>query len=327
MERKVLVFSVLILMSLTLIIYGCGTTTKNGGPSVSTPKIVYVLDYSPGHWDLFIMNVDGSSSERLTGNGSIGAASSPSINTWDPSVSHDGKKLAFISIRAGTEESLYVQNFDGTGYAKLTDSPSSERFPTWSADGDWIAFARLYDDGSEKILKVRSDGSGNETMLVDTHSITHDEKPDWSHDGSKIAFISDRDSPGTREIYTMNQDGSSQALFFGSPDAWSIDYPKWSPDGTKIVFQVQASLEGSSNRNSNLFIIQTSPPYTLTQITTSDYPIDNVNPEWSADGSKIIFASDRIVNHTYQIYLINADGSDVQELTSAETCDHPVWKP
>ena len=41
--------------------------------------------------------------------------------------------------------------------------------------------------------------------------------------------------------------------------------------------------------------------------------IDTV-PDWSPDGSKVLFASNRVDN--FEVYVMNADGSNVKRLTS-----------
>ncbi len=49
-------------------------------------------------------------------------------------------------------------------------------------------------------------------------------------------------------------------------------------------------------------------------------------PSWSADGSKIAFASDRTGN--FEVYVMNADGSDVTRLTDDPFPDGaPAWSP
>ena len=48
-------------------------------------------------------------------------------------------------------------------------------------------------------------------------------------------------------------------------------------------------------------------------------PVYYFNPEWSADGSKIVFESTR--DGKFAVYVINTDGSDLRKLTSGEAND------
>ena len=327
MKQSSVLFSVLLLASLSvLFLYGCGTVSSDKSSSVSASKILYVSDNLSGTWNIYAMNVDGSRQTLLTLNGSICASIPTPKSCGDPAPSPDGSKLAFNTNKNTTME-IYVQNFDGSGLIKLTNSPSDERYPSWSPDGVWITFTRDYGGTCRKILKARSDGSGSEEALAQTG--TYDEKSDWSHDGSTIVFVSDRNSGlGYSELFTMDTNGSNQHNLFGSLESWSVSYPRWSPDGSKIAFQVDASFESSSDYNYNVFVILTSPPYTLTRITTDDSPVDNCQPEWSGDGSEIIFTSDKRHDGVFEIFSMNADGSNIQNLTSNETVSnlHPAWK-
>lgn len=63
----------------------------------------------------------------------------------------------------------------------------------------------------------------------------------------------------------------------------------------------------------------------IRQLTTSTSA--NVRPAWSPDGKNIAFQSNR--DGPYHIYLMNADGSNLRQLTSGDDNDdrHPNWSP
>ena len=49
-------------------------------------------------------------------------------------------------------------------------------------------------------------------------------------------------------------------------------------------------------------------------------------PAWSPDGTKIAFASDR--DGTFFIYVMNADGSNIERLSTGTAVEHdPTWSP
>lgn len=55
-------------------------------------------------------------------------------------------------------------------------------------------------------------------------------------------------------------------------------------------------------------------------------PVYYFNPDWSPDGSEIVFESTR--DGKYAIYLVRADGSGLRKLTSGEADDEqPRWSP
>jgi TolB protein len=49
-------------------------------------------------------------------------------------------------------------------------------------------------------------------------------------------------------------------------------------------------------------------------------------PDWSPDGKQIAFASER--DHNYEIYVMNADGSNPRRLTNSAMQElYPRWSP
>jgi Tol biopolymer transport system component len=95
--------------------------------------------------------------------------------------------------------------------------------PTWSPDGDWIAF-QSYRDGNPEIYKMTAGGL-SKTRL--TTSSEWDWGPSWSPDGTQIVFVSSRD--GDPEIYRMNADGSFQTRLTNDSDLDS--QPFWGTFG------------------------------------------------------------------------------------------------
>ncbi len=134
--------------------------------------------------------------------------------------------------------------------------------------------------------------------------------------------------PTQAAITVMRPDTSDRRqLTDGSALDWE---PAWSPDGLRVAF--------SSNRTGNwdIFVVNLDGSG-LTQLT--DSPAAEVNPAWSPDGNRIVFASNRdatekdpAANPEYipdsDIYVINADGSNLTRLTDADGEDmQPVYSP
>jgi Tol biopolymer transport system component len=59
--------------------------------------------------------------------------------TWSP----DGSKIAFASNRDGGDLDIYVMDADGTDVTQVTDLPGHEHAPSWSPDGNALAFNRI----------------------------------------------------------------------------------------------------------------------------------------------------------------------------------------
>jgi len=127
-----------------------------------------------------------------------------------------------------------------------------------------------------------------------------------------VAFSSDRDK--NVHIYTINPDGTDVRSTSG--DNNTIDgLPRWSPDGSRIVF--------SSNQSGNYQI------WTMNADGSDRKKLTNLKgrsalPRWSPDGSKIVFTSevrDAEGLNDLEIFVMNADGGGVQQLTDSTT-----WK-
>ena len=110
----------------------------------------------------------------------------------------------------------------------LTQSAGSDGSPSWSPDGQRIAF-RSDRDGNDEIYVMDSDGTNPINL---TQSTGFDGFPSWSPDGQHIVFESSRDSD--LDIYIMDSDGTNPTNLTQSTGLdW---FPSWSPDSQRIVF-------------------------------------------------------------------------------------------
>jgi TolB protein len=77
------------------------------------------------------------------------------------------------------------------------------------------------------------------------------------------------------------------------------------------------------NGNADLFLTDHKG---ATPLQITDLPSDEVDPAWSPDGRRIIYASNRTGN--YDLYIINADGTNEIRLTSDPSDERaPAWSP
>ena len=151
-----------------------------------------------------------------------------SIVVLNPVLSPQADWIAFNS-GSGRDISIYLIRSDGTGLRELTTTIGLELFPSWSPDGEWIAYQYSTERGYTDIYVIHKDGG-------DPIQVTHSggARPDWSPDGSRIAF-NWRDEQDIYQIYTVNVDGSdlTQLTF----DDLGVFSPTWSPDSTRIAFR------------------------------------------------------------------------------------------
>ncbi len=98
----------------------------------------------------------------------------------DAVASPDGGRLAFTAL-----DRLWTSSIEGENPARLTKSESSEHYPTWSPDGQWIAYA-TWDGTSGHLYKVRAAGGSDPVQISDQSALYF--SPAWSPDGRIVAF-------------------------------------------------------------------------------------------------------------------------------------------
>ncbi len=99
-------------------------STPNWSPDGK--KIVFA-GQDKTHYDIFIMNADGTGLERLTDARKKNGR--PADNEY-PVFSPDGRQVMFTSNRTGTYQ-LYLINIDGTGERRLTFDQANYFQPKW----------------------------------------------------------------------------------------------------------------------------------------------------------------------------------------------------
>lgn len=222
---------------------------------------------------LEVFDADGSNFTRL---------STPSQHfsgdaTWSPS----GTQIAYDSDYLGSG-SIYIVNADGTGAHMIVpgEEDVSNTQPSWSPDGQWIAFVRTADRyGSTDLFLVRPDGTDLHPLLQ-RPGVELD--PNWSPDGSTIAFSGS--DPRVDEgpagwffpddaIYTVPAGGGApRRLTTGTHDG----SPVWSPDGNAIAFQRDPGGPGGAS-DMHVWIMNAdgSDPHLLT-----DLYCQQCDPDW-----------------------------------------------
>ncbi|MCI0437204.1 MAG: hypothetical protein L0271_26740 [Gemmatimonadetes bacterium] len=140
----------------------------------------------------------------------------------------------------------------------------------------------------------------------------------------RILFSSARDDVDG-EVYSMNPDGTAVTRLTTSP---GIDgFGAWSPDGKKVAF-----VSTRHDPKGEIYVINVDGTG-VTRLTNA-IGVD-MGPTWSKDGKRIAFMSSRDgVDPSnpsfldFDIYTMNADGTDVARLTFNTAIDiDPDWSP
>jgi WD40 repeat protein len=176
---------------------------------------------------------------------------------------------------------------------------------------------------TSEIMVIQADGNNPQSIPGMSGAATFS----WSPDRKRLVYIvhyGDSDW----SMYVIGADGKNKVRLTQG----DLDYnPTWSPDGAQIAF----------SRNGNLWVMRVS---NAPQPVVSDLRQLTTDPKqlvwkiaWSPDGKQIAFDSqmgDPKGTASYndpsttEIYLINADGSNLRQLTDNQFIDAgPSWSP
>jgi Tol biopolymer transport system component len=154
-----------------------------------------------------------------------------------PHFSPDGRRIAFISNRSGSDE-IWAGDAEGKNLVQLTNfgGPRAET-PSWSPDGRLIAFT-AFPGGNGDIYVVGADGGSARRLTTEPSSET---APSWSRDGQWIYFTSNR--TGREEVWKQPAAGGSpvQLTHGGGAD------PTEAPDGRSVYYIKGSSLTTTRN--------------------------------------------------------------------------------
>jgi TolB protein len=143
-----------------------------------------------------VSNLNGGNFRRISNVRAIEV--SPKVNP------RNGSEVVFISGRSGHQQ-LWRMNIDGSDAEMLTTGEGDVANPSWSPDGQFVAFAwtRGYEPGNFNIF-IMSIGKRQPIQL--THGMGRNENPSWGPDGLHMAFTSKQGR--STEVFTMLADGT-----------------------------------------------------------------------------------------------------------------------
>ncbi len=189
---------------------------------------------------------------------------------------------------------LVASRPDGRGKRVIHDLAGADRYrgpdsawgPSWSKDGQWLAFIVgppfASDAVDVDIWKIRSDGTG--AVNLTPGSDANDALPDFSPDGRRIVFRSRRG--GNADIYLMNADGGDVRRLTHHEATDTM--PAFSSSGDRIAF---TSLRDGDFELYTIALDEDGRPGPPERLTTS--PGHDMHPRFSPDDEWVLFTSQR----------------------------------
>jgi len=287
-----------------LIVTAVGGESALGAPLVG--RIAFRgLDGGPA--DIYVIDGDACAPRNVT--------DSPT-NEMDPSWSPDQERIAFSvdqSSNGTYDPQVFVVGADGGAPLQVTELSSGfARYPSWSPDGGSIAFSDIgtvytVNVDTKSVLPLTPPANGADGLSSD---------PDWHPAGGVIAYT--RMTPDQRsEIWKLTM-GGEPGLSYDRLVPVSSPYgdvsPVWSPDGSKIAFVrgVQTTPNDEHLADMDVYVMDVATE-SITRVT--DTPeADEGGPEWSPDGSLLLFYRD--VNGSAKLFTSALDGSEESQVAT-----------
>ena len=205
-------------------------------------------------------------------------------------------------------------------------SPALGAFPGQNGK---IVFDSDRDGGDSDVWSMRPDGS--KPVNLTANAASDEWRASWRADGRKIVFMSDRETPSNPtppgfpgpdyEIFVMNADGSQT----------DADHRQRSRRrGTRVVARRQGDRVPDGFRRARagrLGHVTIRANGTRERNLTNSPGVLDVDPDWSPNGRRIAFVSDR--DGDDEVYTMKPDGSRVRQLTANDgSADGgPSWSP
>ena len=123
------------------------------------------------------------------------------------------------------------------------------------------------------------------------------------------------------DIYKQILDGERHQLTATDFLEWQ---PRWSPDGESIAF-LRNELPQSGHQLWKLYVMNDDG--TDARLIAEIPDLNIVHPRWSADGSRIAFIAERYESTEGGLYVVDADGSDLEEIVERPVSGPPAWSP
>lgn len=282
-----------------------------GDPGMAASRIAFTMLDADGNKDVYVIDSDGESLQRLTRYNSL--TESP---TWSP----DGSRLAFASWKTGVPRIYEVDRFGGN--EKMLPPLRGEGdyvTPTYHPNGSTLAFTIMGSEAQSGIFTYDIQQECCLTFL--SGGPWYDLSPTYSADGRWLAFNTLRFGDGVPQVMMMPAEGGSAETLspyeYGGGGFYAA--PDWSPHGDLVAFHGRIDRRG---RYHILVANLEDGGRVLRQLTSEG---NNEAPSWAPDGRHLVFVGER--SWGYGLMVVDVTTGRIRPLLSGRRVDLPDWSP
>jgi eukaryotic-like serine/threonine-protein kinase len=283
---------------------------------------------------------DGSTIRAFTGDGRLWEISADGSSQhelqvhWPPFAyrccgrwTPDGKFFLFLN---GTAHGYYPQpeiwalderhrlfRHAPTEPIQLTSGPMEWGLPTPSPDGKTIYADALLTRGELSRFDAKAGHFQPYLGGISAQGVS------FSPDGRSVAYVSLPEGV----LWKADRDGSNPVQL--SEPGMDVGLPRWSPDSTQILFY---ELTGSEASPGHMYIASTTGG-ALRRVIPED-PFLELDPGWSRDGQKILFASPSQRQHGHDpgdddwvLRILDLKSNQLTNVPGSTGSYSPRWSP
>lgn len=299
--------------------------------------IIVFRDSHTGQSQIYIMNDDGKHVRQLT---------HTPLPEYNPRFSPDGKHIVFMRDLASVEVprqlqqlDIFMMEADGSNERRLTFHPKIDAVPTWSPDGQHIAFVssrtgygeiHILEIASESIRQITKSEAGN----------AYSSSPSWSPDGQHIVH-EQIITAGGRHIYITDVDGTNTRSFLKGDQPHRVGdtviskyTPHWSPDGEHVMyFEVHLRFEPAKTVRlvNHIIVVDKNGRNPKKLNIPKSWWLYSAS--WAWDGAYILFAGEKDGfqnegKRNYEIYRYHLLSGKIKQITDTPQKEYdPHWVP
>ena len=225
-----------------------------------------------------------------------------------PSLSPDGRRIAYLSSRALFSTDLYIADaFDGRIQRRLTRTATDPHYSSiefvnsaasWDSAGAQVAIGTV--TGNRAAIAIFDAHTGKRTRDIPLQGIDEIVNPAWAPDGHAIALTGLHG--GLTDLYVY--DLVHHTLRQITSDPYADLHPAWSPDSQRLAF-------ATDRFSSDLEKLRMGPLRLATIDLAGGVPTPvpafqtgrQINPQWCAEQALCFIGDPDGISNVYRVWL------------------------